>query len=119
MALSAFRQYNVELWLVFSVCRLTPGSGRRAEMFTVVLRSVCAGIVALVGATLVGLFVVLPVTLYFLTKRVAPAGGGQVGWDLVTVAHNLPANSLLVPLVIFALGFLFGFRYFSKSLARR
>jgi hypothetical protein len=88
-------------------------------MFTVVLRSVCAGIVALVGATLVGLFVVLPVTLYFLTKRVAPAGGGQVGWDLVTVAHSLPANSLLVPLVIFAPGFLFGFRYFSKSLARR
>lgn len=88
-------------------------------MFTVVLRSVCVGIAALVAAALLGIFIGLPVAFYFLSRTAAPEGGGEVGWDLVSLTHNLPANSILVPLVIFAVGFLFGFRYFSKSLAHK
>ena len=91
-------------------------------MFTVVLRSVCVGISALVGTLLFGLFVVLPVTLYFLSRAVPPAAGGEVGWDLVTMAHNQPGAVRVIALLailVFTVGYYFGFRYFSKSLVRR
>lgn len=89
---------------------------QRVKMFTVVLRSLCVGIAALAAAAFIG----LPVAFYFLSRTTpAPEGGGEVGWDLISLTHNLPATSILVPLVIFAVGFLFGFRYFSKSLARK
>jgi hypothetical protein len=90
-------------------------------MFSIILRSVCVGIAALIGLILFGLFVVFPISFYFLNKGVAPAGDGEVGWDLVIVAHNQPAATILVALLallVFAGGFYFGFRYFSKSMAR-
>jgi hypothetical protein len=88
-------------------------------MFTVVLRSVCVGIAALVAAAFLGILIGLPIGLYVLSRTVPPEGGGEVGWDVVSLAHSFPAASILVPLLIFAVGFFFGFRYFSKSLARR
>jgi hypothetical protein len=91
-------------------------------MFTVVLRSVCVGIATLVGVTCLGLFVVLPVRLHFVSKHEARAGGAEVGWDLVTMAHNQPGTVKLIgmlALLVFAVGYYLGFRQFSKSLVRR
>jgi|HubBroStandDraft_6_1064221.scaffolds.fasta_scaffold08451_6 ABC-type Fe3+ transport system permease subunit len=87
-------------------------------MFKVILRSVCVGIATLVAAAFLGIFVGLPIT-DFLTKNVSHDGDSEVGWDLVTMAHNLPPIAILLPLLVFAVGFFFGFRYFSKSLARK
>jgi hypothetical protein len=84
-------------------------------MLTVVLRSACVGIATLVAAAFVG----LPIASYFLTKNTTQNGDSAVGWDLVTMAHNLPPSAILLPLLVFAVGFFFGFRYFSKSLARK
>jgi hypothetical protein len=88
-------------------------------MFTVILRSAFVGLAAVVAATFVGFFIALPVTLYFLSKNAAPEGGGEIGWDLVSLYHNTPSGWLLLPLLVFAIGFYFGFRYFSKSLAAK
>lgn len=87
-------------------------------MLTVILRSACVGIATVVAATFLSFFVVL-LTLYFLSKNAAPEGGGEVGWDLVSMAHNTSPSWLLLPLLVFAIGFFFGFGYFSKSLARK
>lgn len=84
-------------------------------MLTVILRSACVGIAALVAAAFVG----LPITAYFLTKNATNNGDAAVGWDLVTLAHNLSPSAILLPLLVFTVGFFFGFRYFSKSLARK
>jgi|GEM_PF-4795007 hypothetical protein len=91
-------------------------------MFKVILRSALVGIGALVVTAFFGVLVVLPATLYFLTKRVAPAGGGEVGWDLVSMAHNSPdivGLIALLALLVFAAGSYFGFRHFSESPTRR
>jgi hypothetical protein len=93
-------------------------------MFKVVLRSVCVGFGALALATVFALFVVMPVTFYFISKPVAPAGAGEgeVGWDVVSLAHNQPGTVKLIALVallVFAAGAYFGFRHFSESPGRR
>jgi hypothetical protein len=88
-------------------------------MLTVILRSTCVGIATVVAATFLSFFVVLPITLYFFSKNAAPEGGGEIGWDVVSLAHNTAPSWLLLPLLVFAIGFFFGFRYFSKSLARK
>ena len=84
-------------------------------MLTVILRSACVAIATLVAAAFVG----LPIASYFLTKNATNVGDAEVGWDLVTLAHNLSPSAMLLPLLVFAVGFFFGFRYFSKSLARK
>jgi hypothetical protein len=91
-------------------------------MCKVVLRSMCVGFGALALAAVFGLFVVVPVTLYFISKPFAPAGGGEVGWDLVSMAHNQPGTVelfALAALLVFAAGSYFGFRHFSESPGRR
>ncbi len=91
-------------------------------MSTVVLRRVCVGIAALALAAIFGAFVVLPVALYFISKSVAPNGEGEVGWDLVSMAHNQPGALKLIALVallIFAAGSYFGFRRFSEKSTRK
>jgi hypothetical protein len=84
-----------------------------------ILRSICVGIAFLVAALFVGVPVMLTVATYYLERNSGHQWGGEVGWDLVTMAHNSPVSSILLPLLIFALGFIFGFRYFSKSMARK
>jgi hypothetical protein len=91
-------------------------------MFKVILRSICVGFGALVLAAAFGLFVVVPVTLYFVSKPLEPEGGGEVGWDLVSMAHNQPGALKLIviaALLVFAAGSYFGYRHFSESPARR
>jgi hypothetical protein len=91
-------------------------------VFKVIFRSVCVGFGALALAALFGLVVVLPVTFYFISKPVGPAGGGEVGWDLVSMAHNQSGAAKLVALaavLVFAGGSYFGFRHFSEPPVRR
>jgi hypothetical protein len=91
-------------------------------MAKVVLRSVCVGFSALALAAPFGPFVVMPVAFYFISNPVVPAGDGEVGWDLVSVAHNQPGAVKLIAvaaLLVFAAGSYFGFRHFSESPGRR
>jgi hypothetical protein len=87
-------------------------------MFIIILRSICVGIAFVVGAIAISVFVGLPLAMYFLSRN-APAGGGEIGWDLVTMFRNSPMSAPLVPMAIFAVGFLVGFRYFSRSIINR
>lgn len=88
-------------------------------MLTVILRSACCGIAAVVVGMFLGTFAALFVVSYFASKSVAAAGDGEVGWDLVSMAHNMSSGWMLLPLLFFAVGFLIGFRHFSKSLATK
>jgi hypothetical protein len=66
-----------------------------------------------------GFFIGLPVAMYFLSGNIpAPSGGGEVGWDLVTMAHNASPRGLLLPLSVFAVGFVFAFRHFVRTSTR-
>ncbi|MFZ0522668.1 MAG: hypothetical protein WAN14_18155 [Candidatus Acidiferrales bacterium] len=87
-------------------------------MFTVILRSVCCGIVALAAVIFLGIVALIFVGFYLALKNPHP-GGGVVGWDVVSIFHNTFGTILLLPLLIFAVGFLLGFRHFSKSLASK
>jgi hypothetical protein len=85
----------------------------------VFLRSLCTGIAALIASVFLGLFIGLPIAAYYLSKKFPPTpGGGEVGWDLVTMAHNTSPDFLLLPLLIFAIGFALGFRHFSRPSRR-
>jgi hypothetical protein len=85
----------------------------------VFLRSLCTGIAAVIASAFLGLFIGLPVAAYFLSKKLPPPPGGvEVGWDLVTLAHNTSPDFLLLPLFIFAIGFALGFRHFSRPSSR-
>lgn len=92
----------------------------RTTMFVVIIRSICAGVAAVFLACGLCIFVGLPIASYFLSGSAPPGPGDgmDVGWDLVTMAHNSPASAVLIPLLIFAIGFFLGFRYFSRSLAK-
>jgi hypothetical protein len=87
-------------------------------MFAVILRSVCVGIASVVAAVFLVPFVALVVALIFLSMKKSAYGGGEVGWDLVSMAHNYPVTTTLFPVIIFLIGFLFGYRYFSRSLVK-
>lgn len=84
-----------------------------------IIRSTCAGIAAVFLAAGLCLFVGLPIVMHFVSKS-APSGQDvEVGWDVVSMAHHYGVNAMYPPLLVFALGFLWGFRYFSKSIARK
>jgi|HubBroStandDraft_6_1064221.scaffolds.fasta_scaffold3663125_1 hypothetical protein len=85
-------------------------------MRTVILRSICAGIASVVVAIGLVVFAELAVAIYWAAKN-APAdgGGGEVGWDLVTLVRDGPTIGMLLPLLAFPIGFYLGFRYFSRS----
>jgi hypothetical protein len=55
--------------------------------------------------------------LYLTIESPASPGDGEVGWDVITMFHNFGPQALLVPSTICSIGFLFGFRYFSKQLS--
>ena len=91
-----------------------------ATMLTVIIRSICAGIAAVLLAAGLCLFVGLPIASYFLSRNAPPESGNmEVGWDLVTMAYNTPTRAVLIPLLIFTIGLFLGLRHFSKSLARK
>ena len=82
---------------------------------TVFLRSLCAGIAAVIASAFLGFFVGLPIAAYYLSKKFPPPpGGGEVGWDLVALAHNTSPDLLFLPFLVFAIGFALGFRHFSR-----
>ena len=87
-------------------------------MFTVVLRSIRVGIAFVIAAIAIGVLVGLLLAIYFLWRN-GSEGGGEIGWDLVAMYHNSPMSAKLVPLAIFAVGFLVGFRCFSRSMVNR
>ena len=103
-----------------SLTRFSDLNSIGTTMLTVIMRSICAGIAALFLAFGLGIFVGLPIASYFLSRSSPPgsSGGAQVGWDLVTMAHNSPIGAVLIPLLVFAIGFYLGFRHFSRSLAK-
>ena len=88
------------------------------EMLIVILRSIAAGINGVVLATAGAIFVGLPLALYLHAGNSPSGEGPEVGWDLVIMSHDYPISSKLIPALAFAIGFLVGFRYFSKSLHR-
>ena len=81
----------------------------------VIIRSVCAGIAAVFMAAGLCIFVGLPIATYFVSRNVPSGRDAEVGWDIVSIAHNYGVNAMWPPLLIFALGFFLGFRYFHRS----
>ncbi|MFZ3199722.1 MAG: hypothetical protein ACLQMT_10890 [Candidatus Acidiferrales bacterium] len=86
-------------------------------MSALILRSICVGIASVVITAIAGGFIAVIVAISIGLLRQS-SGGAEVGWDLVTMAHNLPTIWILLPLGVFAIGFLLGFRYFSKTNVR-
>jgi hypothetical protein len=86
-------------------------------MPAVIFRSICVGIASVVAALCLVMFAEIVFALYWAMKNAPSGGGGEVGWDLVTLAHNSPPIALLLPLLAFPIGFYLGFRHFSKSAA--
>jgi hypothetical protein len=80
-------------------------------MLKIILRSVCAGVAAVALGTFIVGFIAL--SLAAMSTPSQP-GEAEVGWDLITFAHQWPLWVWLFPLAFFAIGFLIGFRYFSK-----
>jgi hypothetical protein len=105
---------------MISLTRILEWNSIAATMLTVIIRSICAGIAAVFVAFGLCMFVGLPIALYFVSRNAHSGGQGEVGYDVVTMAHNYGAASIWIPLlVIFALGFFLGFRYFVKSLVKK
>lgn len=88
-------------------------------MLAVIVRSMCVGIATTVAVCYIATFGWLAIALHSVAKHAPAEGGGEIGWDLVSLSHNAPPAVLLFPVLVFAIGFLIGFRYFSKSLPRR
>lgn len=78
---------------------------------------------------LVGLVTVLVVLFiclfgglaWLMLSSPAHPGGGEVGWDIVTMWHNGGINPLLITFAAatFAIGFLLAFRTYSRLRANR
>jgi hypothetical protein len=84
-------------------------------MTMIVLRSFCCGVAAAVVSVPLFFFTMI----WWAMRNLPPApggetGGGEVGWDLITIGRSghLAIGAWL--LVAFAIGFSLGFRYFSK-----
>jgi hypothetical protein len=84
---------------------------------TVILRSTFVGIASLIVAAGASLFVGFAIALREAPADVPP--GGAVGVDLLLLVRDASPTAILLPLLAFPIGFYLGFRYFSKSAARR
>lgn len=89
-----------------------------ALMPSVLVRSLVVGIATaalgiplLLFATLVGLGII--------TAAAHPESRPEVGWDLVSMAQNHPVPLFAIPLALFAVGFYFAYRRFSRPLVRK
>ena len=76
-------------------------------MLKLILRSACVGVAAVVIATFLAGFISLSLAAM---NTPSESGGFEVGWDLVSFAHQTPLWVWLVPLGAFGIGY----RYFSK-----
>jgi hypothetical protein len=85
-------------------------------MGKLVLRSVCVGIASVALAAFIGGFIAL--SLLFMNSSAQP-GGEEAGPRTMLIAHYHLVPAVVIPLVIFAIGFLAGYRYFSKRQARQ
>jgi hypothetical protein len=95
--------------------------GSAGGMFKLILRSTCVGIASIVLAAFASVFVGIAFAIVDSWRNPHQPGEPEVGWDLITMAHNNPAVAKLIPAVAvaaFVIGFLIGFRYFSMA-ARR
>ena len=91
-------------------------------MLTLLIRSVCVGIAAIVFAAVGGAFIGWAVAIAIAMLKPSPANSPEVGWDLVTMMHEHPGlatDLMLAALVVFIFGFVFGWRYFSRAEAAR
>jgi hypothetical protein len=85
-------------------------------MTKLVLRSVCVGIASVALAAFIGGFIAL--SLLFMNSS-APSGGDEAGSRMMLIVRYHLVPVILIPLVIFAIGFLTGYRYFSRRQARQ
>jgi hypothetical protein len=83
-----------------------------------ILRSFAVGIASVALAGFVGGFIALSLSR-FNSSASSQAGDQQVGWDLIVFARNDWPWIYVLPLAVFAIGFLIGFRYFSRRQARQ
>jgi len=84
-------------------------------MFTLIMRSFCVGLTFLVGALYASGFAFA----FWASRSEPPAQQGpqlEIGWDLVTTYQHAPMMIKLLPLGFFLVGFLVGYRYFSRAL---
>ena len=77
-----------------------------------ILRAACVGVAAVVIAGAVIGFVGF--SLAAMNPSNSPDTGQEVGWGLIPLASGLPLWVWLFPLAFFAIGFIIGYRYFSK-----
>ncbi len=77
-------------------------------MAKLILRSVCVGIASVFVAAFVGGFIAL--SLLFMNA----SSDQPSGYDSFFIVIHPVTRIVFVLLAIFAIGFLFGFRYFSK-----
>lgn len=94
-----------------------PLAPRVPSKFVVVLRSTCVGVATTVVAVYLSGFIAIGVALHSVPKTQVNAvdGGVEVGWDLMTLLHNASPYWWILPILAFAAGFIFGFRYFSRA----
>ncbi|MGB9069450.1 MAG: hypothetical protein WCC21_12855 [Candidatus Acidiferrales bacterium] len=81
-----------------------------------VLRSVCVGIATVALAAFIGGFIAL--SLLFMNSSASP-GGDEAGSRTMWMVHYHLVPIIVIPLVIFAIGFFAGHRYFSKRQGRQ
>ena len=82
----------------------------------VLLRSACVGVAAVIAATFLWVVAVLFWAAQALMTGPHPAGGGEVGIDLITLTHNFPIGTKMVALVALVVGFGLGLRRFGRAL---
>ncbi|HXX45408.1 MAG TPA: hypothetical protein VEJ38_11815 [Candidatus Acidoferrales bacterium] len=87
-------------------------------MLTLVIRSVCVGIAAIAIAAIGGAFIGGAVAIAIAMLKPSPANAPEVGWDLVVMLKDHPGLTTglkLAALLAFIIGFVFGWRYFSRA----
>jgi hypothetical protein len=87
-------------------------------MLTLLIRSVCVGIAAIGIAAIGGAFIGWTMAVAML--KPSPPGSPEVGWDLVVMLHDHPGlatDLLLGASIVFVVGFVIGWRYFSGAKA--